>query len=564
VLSTLAVFAVVFITLAVNSYREKSATWDEPVHLTLGYAALTRGDYRPDPEHPPLLRLWAALPLLAMGGITLDTTFIDRTPPSEYAHHVAPVAQKFLFFDNDADRLLGPARFMIVLLGVGLGVMLFSWAYEWLGFGPAVTALVLYTVEPNLLAHASLVTTDEGATCFIFGTAYFLWRSHREPRLGNLAAVVGCFVLAVLSKFSALMLAPVVVCLLAVAMWRAPRLKLTVAAGLLAAMGAASWIGLWAVYGFRYAPSPSATWVYHFQTDADVQARVPGLAKAVDWIDGHRLVPNAYSQGLLISQSKAQTRPSFLAGQYSDHGWWYYFPVAFLIKTPIAVLLWVLLGLGALIRRRGAPDLTTCLCVILPPAMYVVVAMTARINIGVRHILPAYPFLLLLGAAGGKAVLDGFATRGRLAIATLATVGVVELAGVYPHTLTFFNLLVGGPTQGEHYLVDSNLDWGQDLKGLKRWMDAQGVAHINLAYFGTADPAYYHIDRTDLPGSQFFSQAEATAPRLPGYVAISATVLSGVYFDERGRSFYQRLRERTPLATIGNSIHVYWVERPWW
>jgi hypothetical protein len=116
-----------------------------------------------------------------------------------------------------------------------------------------------------------------------------------------------------------------------------------------------------------------------------------------------------------------------------------------------------------------------------------------------------------------------------------------------------------------NYFTDSNLDWGQDLKPLKGWMDRNAVTRINLAYFGSADPAYYHIDCTYMPGSPFFvPNSSIGRPQLPGYVAVSETVLSGVYFDERGRAFYRGLRDRAPIAHIGHSIRVYWVERPWW
>ena len=135
---------------------------------------------------------------------------------------------------------------------------------------------------------------------------------------------------------------------------------------------------------------------------------------------------------------------------------------------------------------------------------------------------------------------------------------------VYPHYLAFFNRFVGGPRHGQEYLVDSSLDWGQDLKGLKRWMDKNNVQHINLSYFGTADPGYYKINCTHLPGAPFFAEQFVKGPELPGYVAVSATNLRGVYFDERWRDFYKPLLEMEPVAVIGYSIYVYRVERPWW
>jgi hypothetical protein len=144
--------------------------------------------------------------------------------------------------------------------------------------------------------------------------------------------------------------------------------------------------------------------------------------------------------------------------------------------------------------------------------------------------------------------------------------GALEFAAVYPNNLAFFNRLAGGPSNGYRYLADSNIDWGQDLKPLKAWMDRSNVAHINLAYFGVADPAYYGIDCTFMGGTTIpgIAPAKLAPPRLPGYVAVSATLLDGVPFAERDRDFYKPLRDREPAADIGGSIKVYWVERQWW
>jgi hypothetical protein len=138
----------------------------------------------------------------------------------------------------------------------------------------------------------------------------------------------------------------------------------------------------------------------------------------------------------------------------------------------------------------------------------------------------------------------------------------LEFASVYPSPLAFFNILVGGPNHGDECLVDSNLDWGQDLKGVKRWMTANHVDQINLCYFGSADPAYYRINATPLPGNGLMERGQA--PELPGYVAISVTNLRGAYFPEQLRQFYRPLLSMTPVAKIGHSILIYQVEKPWW
>lgn len=181
-----------------------------------------------------------------------------------------------------------------------------------------------------------------------------------------------------------------------------------------------------------------------------------------------------------------------------------------------------------------------------------------------RHILPLYPFFLMISAAGAMEMARRAA--GRLALGGLTVVWIAVLASVYPHTLTFFNRFVGGPQNGYKYLADSNVDWGQGLKLLKKWMDQRGVSHIALAYYGTADPAYYGINYTALPAARPAFQLPSidrkwTKPALPGFVAVSATVLTGVYLDPEWMTFYRGLRNTTPLEVIGNSIFVYRLDR---
>jgi hypothetical protein len=575
----LAAFAVVFLALAVGSYVRESATWDEPQHLVAGYSALKFHDYRTDPEHPPFIRMWAALPLLGMDGIKMDLQGIDPMASASWV-----MGKQFLFchdtlyLSNDADRLLYAARFMIVLLGVLLGVLLFCWAHELFGFWPAAIVLGFYTLEPNILAHCRLVTTDFGVTCFAFGVAYFLWRTARRLSVGNLFGLVAFFALAQASKFSAVLLGPVALVLLVaracqksawpvrIGKWtdRSTRWKrLSAAMIIFATLAFASWVAIWAAYDFRYLPSAAPDWRMEFHKDPGILQRMPTLTRAVTWVDEHRLLPNAYNEGFLLGQIKAQKRSGFLAGSYRTDGWWWFFPFAFLIKTPISVI--VLFAAGVILAvnrwRRFADN---AVYAFLPAGAFLAAAMLAKLNIGLRHILPVYPFVLLLA---GYAITKLSAERPkplRLTLATLCLLTIVEFALVCPHYLAFFNQFVGGPSHGHEYLADSNIDWGQDLKGLKQWMDQHDVHHVNLSYFGTADADYYKIGCTYLPGGPFFDDKRVSRPNLPGFVAVSATNLRGLYFSDETRDVYKPLLDMQPAAVIGYSIYVYWLDRPWW
>ncbi len=569
------VFGVLLIGLAVTSYRGKSGTWDEPQHLTAGYAALTEGDYRIDPEHPPFVRMWAALPLLGKGGVVLNPDEIGGTAPGAWVGgEQFFFCHDFVYTANDAEDVLFPARFMIVLLAVILGALVFVWVRAWYGWPPAVAALALFLLEPNLLAHSRLVTTDLGFTVFAFGALFFLWRTSQRSSWQNVTGLAIFFALAHISKFSAVLLWPVV--FVFVAIGAVPSSEVLSRVGkpwarrrwlaglvLVVLVVSATWFTIWASYGFRYDPSSESGWRYRLHEDPTVVERVPTLARVVAWVDGRHLLPNAYSQGFLRGQFKAAKRSAYLAGKYSEEGWWYFFPVAFLIKTPLALLLLMFGGIYLSVRHRGTL-LRKEIFVFLPMLVFLAGAMTAKLNIGTRHILILFPLAIVVGSRSVEALLSSGRRVARYVLAALGLLLVLEGAGVYPHYLTFFNALVGGPRHGKSYLVDSNLDWGQDLKGLQRWMEAEGVNHVNLSYFGTADPSYYGVNCTHLPGAPFFAQRQIVAPALPGYVAISATNLIGPYFNERGREFFRPLLEREPDHVIGNSIHVYWVEEPWW
>ena len=521
-LIVLSIFSCVFAALCVASYTRESATFDEPKHLTCGYVALKLHDYRLDYDSPPLMRLWAALPLMLMSDVQLNTN-----TPTWFRGDNNDFYREFLYTQNNADRLLYRARFMIVLLGILLGALVFWWARELFGFGVAVCVLTLFTLEPNLMAHSSLVTTDLGITCFVFGSVYFLWRVTQDFRAGNLISLTLCFAGAMLTKFSCLMLIPIVLVLLVI--YVAKERQFLRAAIILSAIVACTYILIHAVYAFCGAGSV-----------------------------GPYLLPEAYTNGMRRQLALQKNWTVFLNGNFSQHGWWYYYLVALLVKTPIVILLLFIVGLIFLLAE-GRKFLFNKTFVLVPLFAFLIATAIFKFNLGLRYILPVYPFLLLVA---GKMCSGLLQERRKIALAVLAIALAGEFFYIYPHTLAYFNLFAGGPHGGSWILADSNLDWGQDLKGLKRWMDAHDVHHISLGYFGVADPAYYKIDCTLLPG--YPPTPPYPVPQLPGYVAISVNNLRGIALPELARKFYEPFNQASPVATIGYTIYVFYVERPWW
>jgi hypothetical protein len=578
--AVLIVFTITFLALTSYSFTGMSATYDESIHLTTGYAGVNAGDHRFDPEHPPFTRMWAALPLLFQDGIRFDTRDIDNLPPAQWVGVTEWwYAYLFVYKLNPGDRLLYPARFMITLLGVLLGIFLFFWARAWLGFWPAVIALSFYALEPNILAHSSLVTTDFGVTCFFFGAIYFLWRTSRSLSVWNIIGLSVLSALAVVSKYSGVLLGPVILILLLIhslrdAPWRctighareiSTRWGRLAASGLIVLLIAiVCWAGIWASYGFRFMPSDTPGWQFHFDSDPLMVARAPRMATVIRFADSHHLLPNAFSEGLLLMQARAQGRATYFLGKSEVRSYWYYFPVAFLIKTPISLILLFLAGL-VLCVLRWKESFWNGVFLLVPVSAYMAFAMRSDLNIGLRHILPIYPFVILFAAMAAAWVLKFKPKRiAAITLSLLCAFWLFEMARVYPHDLAFFNTFIGGPRNGYKYLSDSNLDWGQDMKSLKQWINERHVQHINTALFGTADPAYYGIDCTFIPGSPFFASGHLSYPKLPGYVAVSYTILQGEGMRPEDMRFIAPLLTKQPAAIIGNSIRVYWIDSPWW
>jgi len=285
----------------------------------------------------------------------------------------------------------------------------------------------------------------------------------------------------------------------------------------------------------------------------------------------HRLLPEAFLYGF-AQIPQAAYRTSFLRGEYSRNGFRSYFGWTFLLKTPLVTLAGIVVALALVLRRREAWPRWAFL--LLPVTIFFAVCVVSRLNIGHRHLLPIYPFLFVL--CGSLAVPWAQwkpATRRWTAICAFATIAINSLvvfappwrpAVVYPHYLAYFNELAGGPRNGHKHLVDSNLDWGQDLKGVKRWLDKNGVTEpINLCYFGVSDARYYQVPHLNLPGT--FDTAPSVPfeqARVPGYVVISATHLQGAYFSEEGRAAWRKFLGNARLVhTIGYSIFIYRLDR---
>jgi 4-amino-4-deoxy-L-arabinose transferase-like glycosyltransferase len=574
----LAAYWVMAVTASVNF----SPAGDEVAHIAGGLAYWRSGDNLLQPENGNLPKRWAALPLLVMGVHWPD----ERGPlPQSTAINVVGYS---LFYraGNRPAALLLAARAMIALLGVGLGGMIWWWARRLWNDAAALLAVGLFALSPTMLAHGALATSDMAVSLLLLAAVTAYWRMLARASLGRLLACGGAIGLLFLTKMSCVLVLPMMAVLAVIRMladgalpWeigrrftagsRAGKAAAILGATLLA--GTVAWTVVWAGFGFRFSMfGANIQPEILLDTPWSALAASGGLAfRAVAFARSHCLLPEAWLYGFASTLGSLNDRPAFLNGAFSRDGWPWYFPYAMLVKTPLALLALVALGgLAALTRRRqdaAAPAASAGFWYAACPlaVLFVVYwgfAITSHINIGHRHVLPTYAPMFIM-AGGAVAWARGRLPRVRIcAVAVLAAWLAVESWRIRPYYLEYFNLLAGGPREGYRHLVDSNLDWGQDLPALKRWLDRNapgGREPVYLAYLGPGDPNTYGITGRPLLNLAFTPEPVSVPSKLTGGLyCISATLFQGVYTRAPGpwspgyETLYQELRRRRETSRL--------------
>jgi hypothetical protein len=564
--------------LAVDSMRRSSATYDEPAHLSAAWSHLARHDYRLSPDHPPLVQSLAAVPLLFMD-VKMDTS-----DEAWKEHAIWRFARHWLYIWNDAGRLLFWGRLAIVLVGAGLVAAIFLWARARFGPAPALVALFLAALSPDLLAHGQLVTTDMGAAATMFLAVVAFDAALRRTTPGRVLLAGLALGAALATKLSALGLGPILLALaaarvadrrpLVVAGWRRPvagrdretplagrGARAAVLAGVLVALVPVAVAVIWAAYGFQgsFGADPGLAATFPWESLRATHPLVQGTVRAARDL---RLLPEPYLFGFLRFFEHSEARRAFLLGRLSDTGFPQFFLVSFLVKTPLPLL--GLLLLAAAGRGRDAAREGALAAAGIPFLVYAALTQTRGLNIGHRHLLPLYPFALVLAGAAGAWLPRRLGRAGAVLLAVLLGWYAWGTLRVHPHELAYFNETVGGPGNGWRVLVDSSLDWGQDLSRVEPWMRRHGIRRYKLSYFGTASPKYHGITGEMLPGYSSPRVPRVTREVSPGDVlAVSATNLQGVYIEDEDQPLMARIRQIRPFGRIGYSILVFRADFRW-
>ena len=547
-----------YIFMAVSASTQKSTTFDESLHLSLGYLYWTQPANHLAPQNGIFAQAWAALPLLAEHLQAPHETGEPRSNMGSWGEGY----RFFYTMRNNPSAMLIQARTMISFLGAALAALIFFWSRELFGAPGGFLSLLLFIFCPNMLAHGALVTADMAAALAFFAATFSFWKLSHAVSWRNLLFSVLAFCCLVLAKMSAFLILPIYFLILVVRFLSGRPIEFRLCTKKILE-DRFSRVGIWSFLLFLHLiVSVGILWlVYNFQyiswNQENVRLQILSSPSFSLWsgrgteafflqmISQARLVPPAYLEGLSYTLQTSDFRSAFLCGRYSVEGWWWYFPFTFLIKTPIASLLLFLFSFIALMLSRRlsrhwtavhstvsrSASLYNLSPLFILGGVYGLACLTSHLNIGLRHMLPIYPvFFVLAGANVFWLRTEKSALK--MALITLLVGTMTESLSRWPNYLAFFNRLIGRPTNGYQYLVDSSLDWGQDLPGLHQWLEknvpAASRAPVYLSYFGTGDPKFYGVNTLLLPG--YFDVAPPqTFPLEEGVYCLSATMLQGVY-----------------------------------
>ncbi len=556
-----------FLALFVFQYSRiadaNSLTWDEGDHIYAGYMSWMHKDFGLNPEHPPLVKLVATLPLVGMQ--FKMPPLLDRRYEME-----AFLGGKDFLYKNDANTIAYRARMAAMLFTLLLVVVVFLMARELFGTGAGFLALGLMAFDPTVLGHGAVVTTDSAQSCFLLATVYAFYRYWKSPTLWRMAAVGVAAGLALASKHSTILLVPMLGLLTVLELvgrrdagsedaGTSIGKRVLRTAGALVAISAIAVGMLWMFYGFRYAARGEGR-----KLSPSLEANINGIpsktqAAVVRGVAKLHLLPESYLFGLSDVLAKSVGYHSYMFGKSYPTGLWYYFPVGMLIKSSLTFLIFCGVLVWALVTRRFN-KWREILYLTIPPAVYMAFSVAGGMNIGIRHMLPVYVFLFVLIGGAVWRVVENNRKALYVAIALLLF-QAISVSRAYPAYVSYANEAVGGPIMVHEYMTDSSADWAQQMKSAKRYLDAHGIRDCWFAYFGEGvlDYSYYGIPCKALPtaDSLWVGEPANAPPAIDGPVLISAGILSGFEFGPSMLNPYEQFRTMKPDGQIDYGVFVF-------
>lgn len=546
------------VALVFDHTRADSLSADEPIHILSGYFAVASRSAIVNIEHPPLMKVLSGLALASLplrpppARVPMGNLFVTYGPDFFYANRV-PV-----------DAIVAAARAPFLAVLAALLALVFLAARRRHGAAAGVFAVALCALDPNLLAHAGVVHTDVGAALTFLATVLAWEAARRRPDTLRLAVAAVCLGLALATKFSAVYLLPILLLQSLIAARRAPDAH-RIGGELLRLF--AVWAGALLVVIAVYAPVTErmdpADQAAVIRDKVGAVGRAPELAERLVSVAAVSRPLAHYLGGLasVARQNAVGGGITFLNGKVSTDGFPQYFLVAFLVKSTLAYLAATAAILWAVLRRRSGVAEEARLF-LLPVVVLFFASIGTTYNIGIRHLLPAYPFLALFAAALFARAWErqGVSARARAAAAIwclLPAVSAAEVLRIHPHELSYFNPLAGGPVAGAGILSDSNVDWGLDLIRLAAELKRRGVSNPTVAYFG-GDRVDYRIGVPDFSAlpvvrGRFVAISVFLRTAGPEFCAYHGdTELAGAL-----RMLQRRIASGRPAGRVGYSMELY-------
>lgn len=532
--------------------RRESCTNDELIHLPAGYTYLLKRDFRLNPEHPPLIKVLCALPLLALH------PKIDFSDPSWIGSpRQSTFGSKFLY-SNDAGRLLLRGRSIALLISLLLGFFTFRWAQQMYGNVSGVIALVLFCFSPSLIAHSHLITTDVGVTAFLTISFYFLWKYRKFSRKASLAWSAFAMGAALASKFSALVFFPMAILLIWAKpssgssgdhdfdrnKWPASPQEVPKTSPKKTGRGGSPTDLPWPrMFLKSFLTRSTSKWLagMTFIAIAVVVAQLAYLGSP-----DLSLYLKGFDQ---IQKNHLSFVPHYLHGELKEGTWWYYFLVAFLVKETVGLILLLLIRLIRFFRHFKFEGESFAFLV-LPSLVYFVAVSVRADPLGIRYLLPVFPFLMIFSSNAIEYLIrQKFAVW---AIWILLAAHVASSLAAFPHHLSYFNEGVGGPSHGMDWLDDSNVDWGQELKALKKVLDERHISNVTLYSFSRFDnPEYYGIHCVRPNPEEWAAIMSAERP------ASGVYVVSAHWLAHQKALGFDWIKNFPVIANLGNSMFVF-------
>jgi Dolichyl-phosphate-mannose-protein mannosyltransferase len=562
-LTALLVAAVIFSLFAsyVHTAKSDSVSWDESQHLYSGWLSWKTGDFGYNPEVPPLVKMWAAVPLLHRD-IKQPAYTSDPFKKEGFV-----LGQRFLAA-NGIDRTLIPARIMASLLTLLLATTIFFCAKEMFGRNSALFALLLFAFDPNFLAHGAYVTTDIGASLTMLAAVYAFYRYVTAPSIPKMIVLGLAVGLTMTAKFTGIFIVPILCFIAAIDYWQSKKTVRSAesasARQMVTAIVLALIIGVgcvWSIYHFRYAARPASLELNPTSEQYLQKLTSPLSRGALTTTARLHLLPEAYIYGLADTKISAGDIPSYFFGRtYSGASHWY-FPAAFLIKSTLPFL--ILLGITIIVAFRGHwKKRREIVFLTVPPIFLFLLSSSSDLGIGYRHLFPMFPMLYIL-IAGCAAHIVSRNPKYAYGFAALLLWQVITTVAARPALLAYANEAWGGPSKTHLYLSDSNVDWGQQLKAVKHYLETHPSQPCYFAYSaqGPIDFRDYGINCRVLPtGAALWAGLDTMRfgddPNVSGTLLISDGEVSGVDIPGK-QNPYAQFASIQPAATIDRGVYVY-------